>query len=206
MSPSRSLACLAGLLVLFSASCRTAGPHEAAEAYARALREGRVDDAYALTSSEYRANVSRDSFGRRYANEMARFERATAILSALERLKAVSPEIEAVREPDGWRVAEVAPVEGPKEALARFLDAAEAGDFEAAWRMLAGEWRARYTPARLAKDFADEPLAKDRLARARAALEGEWAWRGDEVELDLGEGKAVRLRREGGAFKVVSLE
>jgi glutamate dehydrogenase/leucine dehydrogenase len=58
----------------------------------------------------------------------------------------------------------------------------------------------------LKADFALEPQAKDRLVRARAALSAEVVWKGEVAEVPLGGGKAVRLVREGGAFKVAALE
>ncbi len=96
-----------------------------------------------------------------------------------------------------------------RAALERFLNATEARRFEEAYSLLAGNWRARYTPARLADDFsAARGTAQDLLARARAAaarplrlLEG-----GARAELAVGDGKAVRLVRELDGWKVESLE
>src|SRR6266852_5991623 len=56
------------------------------------------------------------------------------------------------------------------QVLGQFLDAAEEGDFDSAYQLLAGSWRARYTPARLKQDFELEPRAKELVARARSAL------------------------------------
>jgi hypothetical protein len=92
------------------------------------------------------------------------------------------------------------------EVLGRFLAAAELDDFETAYCLLAGPWRAVYTPARLQEDFALEPLARERLQRARAALRQGPRLRGEGAEFAIGDGKAVRLVREGGAYRVASLE
>jgi len=194
------------LLALLLAGCRTLGPDAAAESYAQALRENRLDDAYALTTADYRARVPKEQFAARYADEVRRNERATAILAAVPQMRAKTLEIEAAREEGDWRVEEVIPSEGPREALGKFLDAVAANDFEAAYRMLAGSWRAKYTPARFKADFAAEPLAKERLDRARAALGSEILWKGETAELAVGDGKSVKLVREGGAFKVAALE
>ena len=188
-------------------ACRTVdGPEAAGAAYARAMREDRLEAAYALTTAGYRAQVTFEAFRARYADPLRRQGRASAIEAALPMMSARCPELEAVKEPEGWRVAELVPGEGPQQALARFLDAVDAADFSLAYGMLAGPWRARYTPALFAKDFAAEPLAKERLQRARAALAGEVVWAGDEAQLPLGGGKAVRLLREGGSYKVAALE
>ncbi|HEY1087359.1 MAG TPA: hypothetical protein VGE37_06680, partial [Archangium sp.] len=62
------------------------------------------------------------------------------------------------------------PVDGPKLALAKFLVAVEARDFENAFRLLGKAWRDRYgSAARLARDFEAEPAVSDRLARIKAA-------------------------------------
>jgi hypothetical protein len=92
------------------------------------------------------------------------------------------------------------------EVLGRFLAAAESDDFETAYGLLAGPWRAAYTPTRLQEDFALEPLARERLRRARAALRQGPRLRGEVAEFAIGDGRAVRLVREGSAYRVASLE
>lgn len=150
--------------------------------------------------------MSRDAFAARYAEEARRQERAAAALEAAKSMTARSGELELVLEGGAWRIEEIAPTGGPREALAQFLAAVELGDFSSAYQMLAGSWRARYTPERLRADFEIEPLARERLARARAALSSEPRWNGEWVQFPLGEGRAVRLVREGGVFKVGGLE
>ena len=98
------------------------------------------------------------------------------------------------------------PTQAAAEVLGAFIAAAEARDFEQAYRLLCGSLRARYTPERLQRDFDSEPLAKERLERARQALRQEAILRGDFAEFPVGAGKAVRLVRENGAFRVASLE
>ncbi len=92
------------------------------------------------------------------------------------------------------------------EVLADFIAAADSQDFERAYRLLSGPLRARYTPERLRRDFEEEPLAKDRLERARQALRQGPSVRGDVADFPLGSGKAVRLVREDGTFRVAALE
>ena len=99
------------------------------------------------------------------------------------------------------------PSEAASQVLAEFIAAAEAGEFGRAYQLLSGEWRARYTPARLEQDFADEPLAKERLERARGALSRGARLVGAEVaEFPIGGDRAVRLVREQGDFRVAALE
>jgi hypothetical protein len=93
-----------------------------------------------------------------------------------------------------------------QKVLSEFLDAAERRDFSAAWTMLSARWRARYTPARLQTDFDAEPQVKERLARARAALAGPWKVERDAAALGLGEGRTLKLEREGELWRVAALE
>jgi hypothetical protein len=194
----------AGLLL---AGCRTpAGPEHALQAYARALEENRLDEAYALTSSDTRERVTPDAFSARYENPQARVARARVVADAAASLKVCGLDVEAVRDGDRWLVRELPSDDGARQALLQFLDASERGDFPAAYRLLSGAWRSRYTPERLAKDFALEPLAKERLARARAALSGPVVLEDGVATFPIGEGRAVRLVREGGLYRVSALE
>lgn len=97
--------------------------------------------------------------------------------------------------------------DAPREALARFLDAASRGDFEASWRLLSSPLRERYTPARLAEDFAAvRTSAGESLARARAALASEPRLDERSADFPISERKAVRLVRENDGWKVAALE
>jgi hypothetical protein len=111
------------------------------------------------------------------------------------------------------KVAPAAPAPPPvaredaaRAALGSFVDAAEQGDFTRAYALLAGPLRARYTPERLESDFRAEPLAKERLARARAALANAPLLDAGGARFPIGDGRAVRLVLEDGAFRVASLE
>ncbi len=84
-----------------------------------------------------------------------------------------------------------------------FLEAAERRDFAAAYGLLAGALRDRYTPQRLEADFDAEPLAKERLARIRASLQAPMAISASRASLSLGAQKSFTLIREAGQWKVV---
>jgi hypothetical protein len=100
------------------------------------------------------------------------------------------------------------PVDGPREALASFLDAAAHKDFDTCWRSLASPLRARYTPARLGEDFSTvKGPAEDKLARARAALEKEaLKVEGERAELPIAQDRALRLVHEADGWKILALE
>jgi len=146
------------------------------------------------------------AFRARYANEQARRERAEAIEGSLGRLRASSGEVELRHQGGAWRVADPPAEAAPRQALERFVASVDRGDFKAAYLLLAQSWRDRYTPARLEKDFQLEPQAKDRVARVRAALGGPLEVSRDGAQLPLGGGRAVRLVREDGDYKIAALE
>lgn len=181
----------------------TKGPDEVALEYARALRDGRLDDAYALTSKEYRATVSAQAFKARYTQDAVRAARADAISKTP--VRAVGAEMSLVRDGKVWRVAGES--EGDARAVAdAFVKAAAAGEWKKAYSFLAAPLRARYSPERFAEDFKAEPQAKERLTRARVALEGTPELVGNEVRFMIGEGRALRLIREADGFRILAIE
>lgn len=182
-----------------------AGPDRVALAFAQALEEGELKEAYALTSEAEDGTVSFAQFEARYSDAQTRRPRADAIRASLSALHVDSPGVQLAHG-KGWRVVDV-PGEKPEVVLARFLDAAAAGDFSTAYGLLASPLRARYTPATLERDYGAEPLAKERLARARFALEHQPpAYRPGAVEFPIAEGRAVRLVPEAGGYKVAAIE
>jgi hypothetical protein len=194
-------AIVAGAIALMG--CRTVtGPEVTARAYAEALREGRLEDAWALTGS----GLSREEFAERYASAEVRKARAQAVEGAARVLKVRSGPLVLAHDGTRWRVLEPAHEESARQALEAFLSAAESGNFTAAYRLLASELRARYTPERLEQDFSLEPLAKERLVRARAVLASDPTLEGRQVLFPIGEGKAVRLVLEDEGFRVTALE
>jgi hypothetical protein len=192
---------------LLCSCATTASPEHVAARYAEALRDGQLDAAYALLDEGTRPGVA--EFRATYAAAEARRDRADAILKSLAGMRASSGEVELVWQGGDWRVADPSPDVVALKVLKRFLTAVEARDFETVYGCLAQTWRDRYTPARLEKDFALEPQAKDRVARVRAAL----ARKGlvvevsrEGVQFPLGEGRAVRLVREAGDYRIAALE
>ncbi len=100
------------------------------------------------------------------------------------------------------------PPEPPAAVLTRFVDALEAGRWTQAGGLLSARWRAAYTPARLAADYAGAgPLAREAVARVQTAIragtplvvEDGRAW------LPVGAGRALLVAEEGG-WRVDALE
>lgn len=195
---------LLGLSLLASACATTPRePVSVAESYAKALDENRLADAYALTTGGPEGETA---FLERYSDETARRERAAAVRAGAAVLEARAPSVTLARQGDAWRVVESRPADVPRAALTRFLDAVEARDWKVAWSLLAAPLRARYTPERLRDDFEREPLAKERLRRARLALHAHVRVGAGEALFPLGEDRAVRLVLEDGEYRVAALE
>ena len=95
------------------------------------------------------------------------------------------------------------------EALGRFAAAAEEGRWDEAWALLSARWRARTTPAGLARDWKGSgPIGPDAAARVLALLRSgaPLALSGREATLPVGTGRRARLVVEEGAWRVEALE
>lgn len=191
-------------IALASTGCaHTAGPTEVASAYARALEENRLADAYALTNAPPEA---RQAFLEHYTDASARQNRVAEVRAAIPELQARAPGLALVQTKEGWRIVEEKPADAPRQALGRFLEAVKAGDWSTAWSLLSAPLRARYTPERLRDDFEREPLAAERLSRARLALKGPVRVTASGAEFPIGQERAVRLVREAGEYRVAAIE
>jgi hypothetical protein len=192
------------LFLVVAAGCATPkGPVDVAEAYAKALEAGELSEAYALTTG---LPEGEPGFRERYAEVTARRERAAAVRAAASELEARAPNLILERREAAWRVVETRPTDEAKAALTRFLNAVEARDWEKAWSQLSAPLRSRYTPDRFREDFLREPLAKERLRRARLALRGNVKVTASEASFPLGADRAVRLVLEEGEYRVASIE
>lgn len=178
-----------------------ASPTEVATRYAQALEEGRLADAQQWTQEP-----ADPSFQTRWADAALRQARAQEIRASLKDLQVQGPQLTLTLGPEGWRVLEHPPGPAAEAALSHFLEAAEAHDWDAVWRDLAADLRARYTPARLAADHALIPSVGERLKRARLAQARPPRYEGNVALFPVGPGKAVRLVQEGEGYKVSALE
>ncbi|MFB1482693.1 hypothetical protein [Corallococcus sp. RDP092CA] len=190
-------------LLLLGTACATTSrePTSVAEAYAKALEENRLSDAYRLTTG---GPEGEGAFLDEYSDEAARKERAAAVRAGAGVLEA--PSVTLARQGEDWRVVESRPADVPRAALKRFLEEVESRDWKGAWGLLASPLRARYTPERLREDFEREPLAKERLRRARLALNTHVRVAAGEALFPLGGERAVRLVLEDGEYRVAAIE
>jgi hypothetical protein len=192
------------LLLALATGCATPrGPTNIAEAYAKALEENRLADAYALTTG---LPEGEGGFRERYKDAAARRERAAAVRSSVDNMEARAPAVILERREASWRIVETRPADEAKAALTRFLNAVEAKDWEKAWSLLSAPLRSRYTPDRFREDYQREPLARERLRRARLALKGNVKMTGNEATFPLGADRSVRLVMEEGEYRVAAIE
>lgn len=199
-----ALSTLSLAVSLVATGCaHTPGPPEVAVSYAKALEENRLADAYALTNAPPEA---RPAFLEHYADASVREARVKEVRAALPELQARAPALTLIQAKEGWRVVEEKPEDAPRAVLKGFLDAVGAGNWARAWSLLSDPLRARYTPERLREDFKREPLSAERVRRARLALEGDVRVTASGAEFPIGKGRAVRLVREAGEYRVAAIE
>ena len=192
------------LLTVLATGCATPrGPTNIAEAYAKALEENRLADAYALTTG---LPEGVEGFHERYKEDAARRERAASVRANMDTLEARAPTLILEQRQSSWRVVETRPNDEAKASLTRFLNAVEAKDWEKAWSLLSSPLRSRYTPDRFRDDYEREPLARERVRRARLALKGNVKMTGNEAAFPLGADRAVSLVLEDGEYRVASIE
>lgn len=94
-----------------------------------------------------------------------------------------------------------------REALTRFLEAAQAQRFDEVWPLLSRRWREASTSESLRDDFGAAPTAVGRLERLRGALDaGGVEVTGEEALVRLPGGLRARAVREAGAWHIDALE
>jgi hypothetical protein len=131
------------------------------------------------------------------------------LAAALACTSCVATEFVKQPEPKPCQEAVASPVRGGSDvtaALEAFVRAVEAKDFESAYRLLSHDARRRYSPARLAQDFATEPSGAQLLARAKAALRVMPTVTKDRATLAVATGKVAALERESDGWHVASLD
>jgi hypothetical protein len=175
--------------------CAMPGPASPAEAYARALDAGRLDAAYALTTTNFRATVSSEEFHARYPDAATRSARARAVREGLAELARAAPELYGAEA-----------TERPEAVILRFASAIHASDFEEAWRCLGADLQKRYTVDSLSRDFRAEPGANSRLSRALLAAEGTPTRDGDTLRFPVAGGGAVTVLHQSDGWRLEALE
>ncbi len=205
------------VLVLACAGCRASGPEAALEAYRAALARGDASELRRLSDAATREVYDEAEF-QRWTGQEARAEAADALGGRVRRLtfELGGRTVVLTEEDDGWRVAEGGLVlprcDTPERAAATFFFAADAlrapRHLEILRRLIPDEHQPRF-----ATDSALEHHLRSirpRVERARAELgriaPGTAVVDGPFARIPYGAGKEVRLREEGGSWRVLDLE
>jgi hypothetical protein len=195
-----------------------AGPGDVLAAYQAALRAGKLDDAWALLSSKWRATHDRAGFERTLSPDDKR--------AAETRLRGARVELEAevetadgeklplVFEDGAWKLArdplDFYPQATPKEALRSFIRAVQLLRWDVALRFVPTRYRQQITVEKLRDRWQGERrselVASLELVRLHLRDPLEPGASDEEVRLPLGEKKQAKLVREGTAWKIEALE
>jgi len=194
------------------------GPSDTLRAYARALEEGRSDDAYALLSDEARRNVSREAFRRMVRespNDVQEIARALARPSSDPQITAtlVSPQGDSlvlVFEGGAWKIDASAldfyAQTTPRKAIESFVRAYERKRYDVLLRFVPEAHREHLDATSLEQAWSTKEQSEemDRITLAlRAALPtATIEEHGDRASMAYGTGGLVQLVREHGVWKI----
>ena len=191
-------------------------PEQTVATFARALREGRYEDAYGMMARSYRQRVGLAEF-RRHLQENPSEARETAeALGAIEgpiREEAVveygdGDEMHLIREDDGWRVGtdlvDFYDQTTPRAALRSFVRAMERGRYDVVLRLVPDADREGMTVERMRETWAGEGREEVQrlIASLRSSLEAPIEVVGDRATMSYGERFTVQFVREEGIWKI----
>ena len=197
------------------------GPSSTLRAYAKALREGRADDAYALLSGEAKRSISPEAFRklvRENATEMQDIARTLSgpTSDPVVTATATGPQGETVLlvyEGGAWKIdaesIDLYSQATPTKALRAFLRAFDGKRWEILVRFVAESHLKGVTPEQMQKllQTAWEGPQKDEMSRivsaVRAALPtAKIEETGDRATMAYGAGGTVQMMREHGVWKI----
>jgi hypothetical protein len=192
------------------------GPSDTLRAYARALDEGRADDAYKLLSSEAKHSISIDAFRRMVkenAPEMKDIAHALARPASdpLVTATVVSPKgekLQLVYEDGRWRLDGSINLYGqstPQQSIEAFLRAFERKRYDVMIRFVPDAHMEGLDADKLRAAW--EGSQKEEMARITAALRAalptaQFEEIGDRATMAYGSGGTVQLVREHGVWKI----
>lgn len=193
-----------------------ATPESTVGAFASALREGRVDDAYALMSEGYRRRVSRDEFRRYfddYPAEVRQTARALSDRAGRAEQEAVveygeGETLRLVREHGAWRVAtdvvDFYDQSSPRAALRAFVRAMERRRYDVVLRLVPERDREGTTAEGMQAAWEGEGREEIErlLANLRASLDNPIEEVGDRATMTYGDRFRVQFLREDGAWLI----
>jgi hypothetical protein len=205
------------ILLGCASSALQQGPSDTLRAYARALDDGRADDAYKLLSSEAKRSLSADAF-RRMVKENA--QEMKDIAHALSRPSSDPVVTATVTSPKGetilllyeqgrWRLdASAINLYGqstPRQSIEAFLRAFERRRYDVMLRFVPDSHMEGLDADKLRSAW--EGAQKEEMTRITAALRAalptaQFEEVGDRATMAYGSGGTVQLVREHGAWKI----
>jgi hypothetical protein len=213
---------LALLLVASCGSFQHPGddPQATLHAYARALDQGRADEAYGYLSDDARRGISLEAFRRTVKDdpegvaEIGRsLERATAPAQVTATVTSASgQELHLVLEKGEWRVdastIDLYAQDTPRHAIVGFVRAIERQRYDLVMRYVPDAHRAGLDAAKLRAAWGDRD--KDEIAQVVAALKhalpaATIEETGTRAAMQYGAG-SIQLVREGGLWKIENFD
>ncbi len=199
----------------------TATPEGTVAAFASALREGRVGDAYAMMSESYRRRVSYEEFERYFRDYPAEVQQTARSLS--ERRGRAEQEavvqygegetLRLTREGGDWRVStdvvDFYDQSTPRAALVAYVRAMERRRYDVVLeRLVPAADREGMTEERMREAYEGDSREEieRQLANLRAALDNPIEEVGDRATMIYGERFRVQFVREDGVWRLEQLE
>ena len=210
---------LASAVGCSGASTLDHGPRDTLGAYARALADGRVEEAYRLLSDDARRSLPLEAFRRILRDDP---QEVRAIAARLSRPGGDTAVTATVALPDGdtlplvwengrWWIdgagVDPYPQSTPQKALEAFVRAFDRKRWDVLLRFVPDARRAGLDAAKLQKAWEQTPDQRDEVARAVAAIraalpDAQIEEVGDRATFAYGGSASARLVREHGAWKM----
>lgn len=193
-----------------------ANPDTALDAFGKAIRNERYDDAYALLSADYRRRVSYDEFRREIAENASEAQALAGLLAHPEGKPAIGatvrlPDgdtIELVHEDGDWRivgnVVDFYDQSTPRTALRSFVRAMERRRYDVVMRFVPEADREGMSVERMREAWEGEGREEvERLiANLKASLQNPIEQVGDRATMAYGERFTVQFVREDGLWRI----
>ncbi|MFI5306342.1 MAG: hypothetical protein ACHQ53_03255 [Polyangiales bacterium] len=208
-------------LALAAAGCASrttppSSPEATVMAFSRALNQGKLDDAYALMSKEYRDRVSLEAFKEKLGGNS---QEVLEISNALSRVRAPAQQeallaygddqtLRLRRVGDSWLIAtnvvDFYDQSTPRAALRSFVRAMERKRYDVVLRLIPSTDQEGITTDRMEQAWSGEQ--REEVERMVAALHDHLGDPievvGDHATMPYGDQRRVQMLREGNAWKI----
>ena len=191
-------------------------PESTVQAFARAINAGKLEDAYALMSGEYRSRVSLEQWKKRLTEQP---QEALELSNALGSVREPADQRAYVRYDDGeqlelrregerWylatNVADFYDQSTPRAALRAFVRAMERKRYDIVMRLVPTQDKEGITTERMEQAWSgpERESVERMLSALREHLDAPIEIVGNRATMPYGEHARVQLVREGDAWKV----